>query len=140
MATGWDENWDLLDEIILEHLNPECSWLANENGWYQSFTVMNDIFLFVPILIHFLAISRSFLVKSWKCAYRNIVCSLLHSVHVVVNIVHSCSISFIHKNIIYLFSNKNEWDISFITIYYCSAFLISNIFYTNGIFCGTWWD
>jgi hypothetical protein len=104
---------------------------------------MKDISPF--IISHFSVIFQSFLVKSWKWAYCNIVRSHLHTVNIVcshsgpVNIIHSCLISFIHKELLFItihFCILWEWLRYIIQCHYVLMLCTCNIvlFYTTRIF------
>ncbi len=120
-----------------------CSFSVISWSFLGPFLVLSWSFLgpFLDISWSFLVISRSFLVKCWKCAYSNIICYHSCTVNIIsshlctVNIIYFCSCNInihcshsilfdlIHKNcssvpFMFVF-NTNEWGISFITNYYC---------------------
>ncbi len=39
----WDNYWEYRDKIVLENLITDCSYMANENRFYQPLTVVSDI-------------------------------------------------------------------------------------------------
>ncbi len=102
------------------------------------FPRMNEIFihyhlllLFSGNIIHFFHDWDSFdrTEQDWTA---------VHSCHTfLLDLVWSCSISFLHKNynsLLFMFVFFREWmRYLFITIYYCSVLVISFIFFTTGI-------
>ncbi len=102
-----------------ENLTADHSWMTNENGSYQSLTIMNDIFQFIhsyfSLNLENMHITISFALVC-VCKYHS-----LSFMYCKYN-----SPSFIHKKLPFMFVfNENKWDISRYIVHYHLLLLCS---------------